>query len=299
MWTSGGGRKGPEEGTHDVAAHNAADMKSEMKEAEKAAPKLFSHTRSELPGAEQPYTKADEAAGKKIGAEHYETGEARVIGTYRDATSAAQINSALRGEDEKAMNENLQTNSLGKNSDAKNFTGRFMLTDNWSSDNPTVVAAGAHPPKRGEAPKEIKPGEPMYGHPATMEYSSYTVGKAVEQMDAAIGRSTAKADVAVYRNMGAFGGELKVGDTFSDKGYVSSTMSPKFASEVGKWVSTGPGQGNIARIVVPKGQNALYADKRSGNKGAQMNEVLLPRGTSFKVEAISGGTIHLSIVKGK
>lgn len=109
-------------------------------------------------------------------------------------------------------------------------------------------------------------------------------------IDAAIRRSPPLPnDVTVFRGS-AQGLAVKPGSTVRDKGFVSTSASPKVAKKFSKAShDTGGGKGGGAtlfRIKVPKGKRGLWMPKLGGSY-ANEKEFLLPRGSKFKVTRVT------------
>lgn len=98
-------------------------------------------------------------------------------------------------------------------------------------------------------------------------------------IDSAIAKGTTPEDVVVFRGFRPEGaaqrdgitGTVEVGQTITDKGYTSTSMSKDTASEFGSV---------LLEIEVPKGTNAAFVP---ADGGMQESELLLGRGASFKV----------------
>ncbi len=117
--------------------------------------------------------------------------------------------------------------------------------------------------------------------------------------------------ITVYRSatLQAFGGKVPAkGDTFEDKGFVSTTMSKQFGSnfydaQVKEW---GADQTVLMEIELPKGTRALPLSYFIGERGGTSeHELLLGAGHSFEVESVSksGGKtvakVRMKAPKGK
>jgi GNAT superfamily N-acetyltransferase len=253
----------------DAANLGSATAKDEMKAVHKIAPDLVTHTQSDLEGF------PDKASLKNFGgaAPLNTSGEARVVQLYRDAKGAESINDALRSG--KGLGGTVKDSGPfgDQKVNARIYTGRQIV-----KTEKDLIMGGV----RKVATDEY-------------EYKSISIHDAVEMLDGAIAKSTVVSNFVAYRNMGNFGSDMRVGDIFVDKGFVSTTLSPKYAVMIGEHVAGGKGLGNIARITGPAGSNALYADQRGGK--AVMSEMILPRGTKFRVDAIEGSNFKLSVVK--
>lgn len=121
--------------------------------------------------------------------------------------------------------------------------------------------------------------EAINGYLRGMEEEQPTVRESIEALDSVLKKGSIPEDTIVYRGMdpGLLEG-LKAGDSFKDKGYVSTSLSEKAASEFG-WMES------PAEIRVPKGFNGGYVDmiQRMSPTQRREYELLLPRGTSFRM----------------
>jgi hypothetical protein len=97
----------------------------------------------------------------------------------------------------------------------------------------------------------------------------------IENMDSAFEKSEASEDMVVFRNFGDF--EFKVGDSFEDKAFASTTTDIQVARQ---W----PGK-MIGRIKIEKLDKCL-----PGNEGEK--EIILPRGLNFDVIGIGPDGIY-------
>ena len=126
----------------------------------------------------------------------------------------------------------------------------------------------------------------------------------VESLDTEIGKTSAPRDMVLYR--GVTGVEkfdnLKKGDTFKDKGFVSTTTNREAVTDFmsnasgGRFDNRPVEKGVVLEINVPKGGNVLsvqnYFKDVSGRYGPEEGilseaEHLLPRGLTFRVDSIS------------
>jgi hypothetical protein len=103
-------------------------------------------------------------------------------------------------------------------------------------------------------------------HPAIQEH--------INNIDYAIHKHETKHDMHVYRSLGWHDPEMKPGDIYHDRGFVSTTLN-------NHW---GTGTGHLIHIKVPKGSKALYLNQRSLSKHFGEQEVLLPRNAKFRYE---------------
>jgi len=131
----------------------------------------------------------------------------------------------------------------------------------------------------------------------------------VETMDQAFAKASLAKDATAYRYFGpktyAKLSKLEAGAVFQDKGFVSTATSLKGAQDFAKWHATAvlgkprlaeQEQGKIVTINVPKGSKAVsmtdFVDEaKNGEK-----ELLLNRGTQFRVVSKSDKGITVEVV---
>jgi hypothetical protein len=130
----------------------------------------------------------------------------------------------------------------------------------------------------------------------------------VEALDEEIAQTSAPRDMVLFR--GVTGVEkfdnLKKGDTFKDKGFVSTTTKREAVTDFmsnasgGRFDSRPVEKGVVLEISVPKGGNVLSVQNyfkdvsdRYGPPEGILSEAehLLPRGLTFRVDSI--GTINV------
>jgi hypothetical protein len=124
------------------------------------------------------------------------------------------------------------------------------------------------------------------------EYVDNFMGLMVNNLDSAIAKSSVPQDMITYRGWG-FGsevGSLSVGETFTDAGFVSTSASRKF---VQKHFSSGE---PIAKIHLPKGQNAAFTYPGWFGHQTDEAELTLPSGLTFRVLSKTADEIELEIV---
>lgn len=120
----------------------------------------------------------------------------------------------------------------------------------------------------------------------------------VADIDSAISQTRSPTDVLVHRQVKDYTGDgpwarLQPGDEFVDNGYVSTSLSNLDPTDLG----TSPGTINM-RITVKRGQPAApiarVVETRTGNVE---DELLLPRGTRFRVTGVgSDGSLDLEVI---
>lgn len=97
------------------------------------------------------------------------------------------------------------------------------------------------------------------------------VKRSVRQLDSLISKSTISEPVRVYRGIAARVQDVRVGEVFGDKGFVSTSMNADVARQFA--------EGLLLRINVPAGTNAVHVP-------GDESELLLPRGSRFKVTGV-------------
>jgi hypothetical protein len=130
----------------------------------------------------------------------------------------------------------------------------------------------------------LRAGKPMDAAQATL----------AAHLDTAIRKSKIKEDITTYRGVKEpakfFGENVKIGTVIVDNGYISTSKNP----------STGhgwSGDGLVAKIKLPKGSSALDVSPMSLHSSEA--EVLLPRGSMFKIVGVSGKTVEIEYVSGQ
>lgn len=108
-----------------------------------------------------------------------------------------------------------------------------------------------------------------------------------KKIDQAIAKSRTTQDIIVQRGAylkGDVVSQLKVGDTFQDKGFLSTSTAHGFGGSV------------RMRILVPKGNPALSVSRISHHKGEK--EVILPRNQKLKIVnmRVNNGVTELDMV---
>lgn len=115
----------------------------------------------------------------------------------------------------------------------------------------------------------------------------------IEHLDSAFSKASPLPEpIVVHRGFQGRGADklrkVKVGETFTDEGYSSTSLKERIARSFRKRFSSDPGQ--YASIIVPKGTRVLA--------GVELEkEVLLPRGSRFKVVSKSDAGIELELVR--
>ncbi len=121
-----------------------------------------------------------------------------------------------------------------------------------------------------------------------------TGGAATKELDRAFGKVALGEDTHGYRVVSddVFR-KMASGNSFTDKGFVSTTWDPKVASDLKSDSQLGyGGKGHVVKIVMPKGSKALPIQKFSLN--SKEREVLIRRNATFDVKKTKDGLeLHL------
>lgn len=132
--------------------------------------------------------------------------------------------------------------------------------------------------------KALRSGQPMSEAQATL----------AAHLDAAIRKSKISEDTTVYRGIAEpakfFGSDVKIGTVIVDNGFISTSKNTSTATNFG-------GQGLVAKIKLPKGSSAMDVSPLSLHSSEK--EVLLPRGSMFKIVGVSGKTVEIEYVSGQ
>ncbi len=113
-----------------------------------------------------------------------------------------------------------------------------------------------------------------------------------KKIDSTIAHAAIPRDMIVYRGFRRnVVNELEPGDTFTDNGFSSSTLSETVARE--RFASGG---GAIFQFVARKGTHAIYRDDLIKFPKPEL-EILFPRGTSFRIlsKEIRHGIIYFMV----
>ena len=82
-------------------------------------------------------------------------------------------------------------------------------------------------------------------------------------------------------------GAMKVGAVFKDGGFTATTTSESVARDfVNPIGSSAKGTRILMRVVIPKGARAANMANFTGTGNAAQKEVLLPRGSKFKIKSV-------------
>jgi hypothetical protein len=150
--------------------------------------------------------------------------------------------------------------------------------------------------KESLTPAELKAiedyqGENYKGINSTLrrgETPGPVIAKRIQGLDSAVSKGVLAADKTLYRSGNGWGnpGEM-IGKTFTDHGFVSTSEGTTLPSRM----AASRKDGVFARIKAPAGASVGYLGKvfnaQSTSKYGRVkeNEILLPRGSTFKVTA--------------
>lgn len=136
-----------------------------------------------------------------------------------------------------------------------------------------------------------------------------TGGKAtsdmIEAMDAALKSAPPlPKDITVFRGMtgttqSAFGADDVIGKTFTEHGFMSTTVNPKIAARFADWQETN--DRIVLELRVPKGTRVLKIEQDPDNPtdlAINERELVLPRGQKFHVTSVErvGKYVHVKAV---
>lgn len=135
----------------------------------------------------------------------------------------------------------------------------------------------------GDLNRKLRSGQPMSAAQATL----------AANLDAAIRKSKIMEDTTVYRGVAKpaefFGSDVTIGTVIVDNGFISTSKNTATANGF----SSG---GLVAKIRLPKGSSAMDVSPLSLH--SKEKEVLLPRGSMFKIVGVSGKTVEIEYVSG-
>lgn len=121
---------------------------------------------------------------------------------------------------------------------------------------------------RGMSPPDPKSGD-------------HEIDPMIEHLDKALSRSKLPSSLQAYR--GAVGMPVpKVGSTFVDKGYMSTSVRQESTQA---YLEQATGSKIFYKILLPKGTKGGYVSSLGPNP--QDNEVLLPRGSKFRITKVT------------
>lgn len=117
----------------------------------------------------------------------------------------------------------------------------------------------------------------------------------IDLLDGALKKASLSEATTVYRGMDQtvydrMMKHLKVGDTFVDHAYGSTTLDPRVAINS---IAGGP----IFKVTVPRGYSALPLGEKATSHIGEV-EVLLKRGSQFRVASLGGrgNPVHLEVI---
>lgn len=132
------------------------------------------------------------------------------------------------------------------------------------------------------------------------DFVTLSFNDAIDGLDTAIDEAPPlEKPVIAYRGVKGAGLDffenLKIGDSFEDKGYASTTLSATTASE--DFAGADYGDGMVLQMHLPEGTQCLFPSEFVGDDGFTWSEreLLLPRDSIFKVTNIRGRIIDMEV----
>lgn len=120
-------------------------------------------------------------------------------------------------------------------------------------------------------------------------------GEQIAHIDAVLRRSRMTEDVHVYRGLT---GDIakralraKPGSVIRDKGYVSTSLHSSVAAD-----SFSGEDGVVLKLMLPKGNRAYLMNGRGASNFASEHEVLLPRGSRFRIRHVEGNVVTAEVL---
>jgi hypothetical protein len=120
-------------------------------------------------------------------------------------------------------------------------------------------------------------------------------GEQIKHLDTVLRRSRMTEDVNVYRGLT---GEIakkvlkaKPGSVIRDKGYVSTSLHRSVAAD-----SFSGEEGLVLKLMLPKGNRAYLMNGRGASNFASEHEVLLPRGSRFRIRHVEGNVVTAEVL---
>lgn len=121
----------------------------------------------------------------------------------------------------------------------------------------------------------------------------------VEALTAALDKTELKTSAILYRfakteRLASSSGEIKVGSVVTDNGFVSTSVEQEQAREFSR---TGR---SMLVLKAPKGSKGLFVGDESRSKNPYENEVILQRGTRYRITKVEKGfaihTVHATVL---
>jgi hypothetical protein len=134
-------------------------------------------------------------------------------------------------------------------------------------------------------------------HPEDFKDNKWTqiiADKLIPVMDSVMKKSFTTKDTVLYRGVG--GMELKVGQTFIDKGFVSCSSQKIVGDHFRNIQREGSSPSYSVKIYVPKGTPAISVPEIGKIDEDEENEVCLNRGIKFVVESVYEKTAVLRVL---
>ncbi|KNY20370.1 ADP-ribosyltransferase [Methylobacterium sp. ARG-1] len=126
-------------------------------------------------------------------------------------------------------------------------------------------------------------------------YKEEDLGPEIRNLDRVLKRSKMTEDTVVYRGMsGEFAQRvkaLKPGAILRDGGYVSTSLHRSTADE-----SFSGEDGVVLKLLLPKGNRAYLMNGRGASSFAMEHEVMLPRGSRFRIRKVEGNVLTAEVL---
>lgn len=111
-----------------------------------------------------------------------------------------------------------------------------------------------------------------------------------KRIDSAMAKSSITQEATIWRGVridpSKIPAHFKEGDTYMDKGFMSFSKSEAFAR--------GWGYGAVLKLTVSPGHRAI--DMKGKTLHEHEQEVLIPRGSQFKIKKVESNTVHLELM---
>lgn len=125
-------------------------------------------------------------------------------------------------------------------------------------------------------------------------YDQPYIGEKMKNIDAVMKRSRMTEDTIVYRGMtGAIAKQIrqaKPGSIVRDAGYTSTSLYSSVANGSFGY------DGVVMKLLLPKGNSAYIMNGRGASLFPGEHEVLLPRGSRFKIRKVEGNVVTAEVL---
>ena len=120
------------------------------------------------------------------------------------------------------------------------------------------------------------------------DLTEHQVKESIEVLDKALSKAVIKEPIVVTRTINKeYAGDIKAGDIYSDKAYLSTSTNKRGIDDIHRNLY-------VMEISLKVGSNGAYLEPWARHDfNAGENEVLLPRGSKFRVVSVEGRIIKL------